>query len=595
MGTMELAIGTECEYNRVSWVINKLQEIPEGQLLLDACADGSRYKRYCAHLNYVSQDFCKYSNNYNQGMQTEARDTTHIDITAIPVPDNSFDAILCSEVFEHIKDPKMAIKEFSRILKRNGVLILTAPFCSLTHMAPYHYSTGFNIYWYRSILREFGFQITEETINGDYFSYLAQGIRRIADIVTKHTNYQISENDIVLLDNMLDLLEKMQHSDNNSSEILCYGYGIVAKKHIDDVTVIITCTNYFHNIFGILEYLLYFVSQASGLKIIIVNSCNESGIAEQLSCFENKSPNDILIINIDESYSESDYKEIALSYANSYCHLYIDKDIDVYKPDLFNELQPDPVICDIDRLKYLKDKYRYISMSFGQHSFLFNSANEFPKIQDYREMAGSVDGHYFFQDIYVANKIHASKIEHVYDIGSRVDGYISHLLSMDIKVTMIDIRPFPIKINNLNFIKGDATDLTNIPTSSIHTLSCLHALEHFGLGRYGDPVDPDGWRKALIAFKRIIALNGTLYLSVPVGVPETVMFNAHRIFDPFTIISGLYPTLRIKEFALIHDCQLYVFKFEDTASINTINDTIDNIRLKYMGSYDCGIFTFVKS
>ena len=79
-------------------------------------------------------------------------DTSHIDlvsdITAIPAPDASFDAIVCSEVLEHVPEPTHALDEFARLLKPSGKLILTAPFASLVHMAPYHYCSGFSRYWY---------------------------------------------------------------------------------------------------------------------------------------------------------------------------------------------------------------------------------------------------------------------------------------------------------------------------------------------------------------------------------------------------------------------------------------------------------------
>jgi SAM-dependent methyltransferase len=120
---------------------------------LDAGAGELRNKPLCHHLTYVSQDLCLYEGQGDgTGLQTRRWDTDRIDIrcdiTAIPEPDASFDAILCSEVFEHLPDPLKALDEFARLLKPGGKLILTAPFASLVHFAPYFFGTGFSKYWY---------------------------------------------------------------------------------------------------------------------------------------------------------------------------------------------------------------------------------------------------------------------------------------------------------------------------------------------------------------------------------------------------------------------------------------------------------------
>ena len=135
--------GTKNLTDRQLWVKNTLAKVSKGSRILDAGAGECQYKKYCTHLNYVSQDFNEYKGDGNgAGMQTGIWDTTSIDIVSdiisIPEPDQSFDAIFCTEVFEHIPDPILAIKEFHRLLKPGGKLIITAPFNSLTHFAPYH-------------------------------------------------------------------------------------------------------------------------------------------------------------------------------------------------------------------------------------------------------------------------------------------------------------------------------------------------------------------------------------------------------------------------------------------------------------------------
>ena len=148
------SIGRSNLANREKWLEEILRKIPKGLTILDAGAGELRYKKFCSHLNYVSQDFGEYNGNGDGfGMQTGEWDQTRIDILCdiinIPVMDNSYDAIMCIEVFEHLPDPVKAINEFSRILKPNGYLIITAPFISLTHFAPFHFATGFNKYFYR--------------------------------------------------------------------------------------------------------------------------------------------------------------------------------------------------------------------------------------------------------------------------------------------------------------------------------------------------------------------------------------------------------------------------------------------------------------
>ncbi len=172
------------EFFRNEFLKKTISSIPSGSRILDAGAGELRNKILCDHLNYVSQDICQYDGvGNNQGLHTNVWDTKKIDIvsdiTDIPEPGKSFDVILCSEVFEHLPDPLKALKEFSRLLKPGGILIVTAPFNSLVHFAPYHFSSGFSRYWYEHHFVEYGFKITELTANGDWFDYLKQEVMRL--------------------------------------------------------------------------------------------------------------------------------------------------------------------------------------------------------------------------------------------------------------------------------------------------------------------------------------------------------------------------------------------------------------------------------
>lgn len=179
------------EINRQDWLKRKLTNLPVGFRILDAGAGQLRNRSLCSHLEYVSQDFCRYDGSgNNKGLQAGNWDTSSVDlpcdITAIPEADASFDAVLCSEVLEHLPDPIKAIDEFARLLKPKGKLILTAPFASLVHFAPYHYCSGFSRYWYEYHLKQRGFEIEELVPNGGWFNYCQQESMRLGSMARKY-------------------------------------------------------------------------------------------------------------------------------------------------------------------------------------------------------------------------------------------------------------------------------------------------------------------------------------------------------------------------------------------------------------------------
>ena len=221
--------------NREAWLEKTLKQIPAGSRILDAGAGEQQYKRFCAHLNYVAQDFGQYDGKGNDaGLQMGNWNQSNLDIisdiTAIPEPNASFDAIMCVEVFEHLPKPIKAIQEFARLLKPGGHLILTAPFCSLTHFAPYHFYTGYNRYFYEAHLPANGFKILDLQENGNYFEYLAQEVRRIPEMAERYANEHPGLFESLVMKLCLSMLERFSKKDKGSSEMLHFGCHVLAVR-----------------------------------------------------------------------------------------------------------------------------------------------------------------------------------------------------------------------------------------------------------------------------------------------------------------------------------------------------------------------------
>ncbi len=226
--------GLDNEAARVNWVKKELEKVKQGRIL-DVGAGELRNKPFCRHLDYVSQDFCGYlGKGDGTGLQNSQWDVSGIDITSditeIPAEDASFEYVLCTEVFEHIKYPVKALEEMHRLLKPGGSLILTAPFCSLTHMAPYHMYSGFSRYWYKEVMADIGFTEIEIEANGNWFDYMTQEIRRVPLMAKKYSGVGPGFLLKALVLPMLILLRLLNRAGNHSDELLCFGYHVKAKK-----------------------------------------------------------------------------------------------------------------------------------------------------------------------------------------------------------------------------------------------------------------------------------------------------------------------------------------------------------------------------
>jgi SAM-dependent methyltransferase len=222
----------------------------------------------------------------------------------------------------------------------------------------------------------------------------------------------------------------------------------------------------------------------------------------------------------------------------------------------------------IGYIDYIKTLYKYSKVEPIKFIDLY------PCVLD-KTKTSSFDSHYFYQDIWAFKKIYISKTPVHIDIGSRVDfvGFLSSITN----VIFVDIRPLIVSLDQFKSIYGNILSLP-FEDDSIYSLSCLHVAEHIGLGRYGDPIDKDGTMKACKELARVLAPNGNLLFSMPIGKPR-VCFNAHRIFSIEKVLE-FFDDLKLVELSGIDDNGNF-FK---------------NVDLTFFekAEYSCGLFHFTK-
>lgn len=226
--------------------------------------------------------------------------------------------------------------------------------------------------------------------------------------------------------------------------------------------------------------------------------------------------------------------------------------------------------------RYTRDIFRFRAAYSGPLELL-------PCLHDWYEEGGATKNEYFWQDLVVARRVFSANPERHVDIGSRVDGFVAHVASFR-EIEVFDIRPITTVIPGIVFKQADLMNPVAAITEYCDSLSCLHALEHFGLGRYGDPIDPKGYEAGIRNMARILRSGGVFYLSVPVGV-ERVEFNAQHVFNPNTIVDvARNHELCLQEFALF------------SAEGGLVESDGSHEALVEAGKIRCGlgIFTFIK-
>ena len=218
---------------RDRWVKKVLLALPRGLRILDVGAGEAPYKKWCVGQEYLAQDFAEYDGvGDGVGFQTGTWDRTNIDIVSdiisIPQPDASFDVLVCTEVLEHVPDPVRALAECTRLLKPGGTLIVTAPFFSMTHFAPYHFCTGFNRYFYEKHLE--GYEMLEVSSQGSFFAVVLQQIMFVPRFCSRYFGIIWAIISIPFIIPALLFLRIAMVFDVGLKEFLCFAYFVRARK-----------------------------------------------------------------------------------------------------------------------------------------------------------------------------------------------------------------------------------------------------------------------------------------------------------------------------------------------------------------------------
>ena len=208
-----------------------------------------------------------------------------------------------------------------------------------------------------------------------------------------------------------------------------------------------------------------------------------------------------------------------------------------------------------------------------------------PSLHDRYASNGDYEHEYFWQDLFMAQKIFFDKPKTHLDIGSRIDGFVANIASFR-EVQVLDIREQTTKIPNVSFKQADLMDSSSLEnhTGQYESISCLHTIEHFGLGRYGDPIMVDGFDVGFENICSMLAKEGTLYLSTPISNRSYVEFNSNRVTDYKQVLGTA------KKLGLI------VVEFR-TVTKNGVSESYQNdceAIMDSFGNYVLGLFIFRK-
>ena len=234
-------------------------------------------------------------------------------------------------------------------------------------------------------------------------------------------------------------------------------------------------------------------------------------------------------------------------------------------------IYPKPIIGLFYLPKFVNQFMQYRKLDSGQ---MPEVVDMYPCLLDWTTST-PFDPHYFYQGAWLARLVASKKPALHVDVGSSV--MMISVLSGMVKTIFVDYRPLQANLTGLDSVGANITSLP-FQDDSIASLSCQHVIEHIGLGRYGDPIDPEGSIKAAKELERVLKPGGRLYLSLPVG-RERVCFNAHRVHAPKTVVE-IFSKLKLIGFSFVNDAGTF---HEDRGP----DDASGN-------EYACGMYLFEK-
>jgi len=241
---------------------------------------------------------------------------------------------------------------------------------------------------------------------------------------------------------------------------------------------------------------------------------------------------------------------------------------------------------------------KYFSFWFGLPSYIlsyfkikkalkknddFKIVIPYPVLDEKKQEGGNARGHYFHQDLYVAKQILKQNPEKHVDIGSRIDGFVAHVAVFR-KIELFDIRNLDANIPNIKFQQADLMGLPENLINYTDSISSLHVIEHFGLGRYGDEFDLNGHLKAIENIYKILKTGGIFYFSAPIG-KQRIEFNAHRVFDVSYLLKIFEEYFELARFSYINDKGDFFENQEITEG---------NLNNNFGCKFGCGIFELIK-
>jgi SAM-dependent methyltransferase len=242
-----------------------------------------------------------------------------------------------------------------------------------------------------------------------------------------------------------------------------------------------------------------------------------------------------------------------------------------------------PLLTYLKGLPAFLKEYREIRRQAGISPQAFPFGRTYPCLEDRYQESGTATGHYFYQDLLVAGRIFANQPTRHVDIGSRIDGLVAHVASFR-EIEVLDIRNLTSPAPNIVSRRADLMDPDFALKDYCDSASCLHALEHFGLGRYGDRIDYRGHLIGWENIHRMLRKGGKFYFSVPIG-EQRIEFNAHRVFSVAYLLKMIEGRYRLDVFSFVNDAG-------DLMQNPTMVE--ESIRSNFGCHYGCGIFELTK-